>query len=85
MDKFNKLKANEKKYEDLYNQIRNPNEVKEGMKFAMDLEKNKDVRHLMKEAEWFARDNLDDRGWRYRIAEIRERPSEEEERRMSRD
>jgi len=84
-DKFNALKANDQRYEELYNQIASSQEVANGMEFAMNLPKNKQIKKLAKEVEWFAEDNLDDRGWRYRMSEIRERPSDEERRNMGRD
>jgi hypothetical protein len=84
-DKFNALKANDQRYEELYNQIASSQEVANGMEFAMNLPKNKQIKKLAHEIEWFAEDNLDDRGWRYRMSEIRERPSDEERRNMGRD
>jgi hypothetical protein len=39
----------------------------------------------MKEGEWLARDLGDDRQWRHRVQEFRERPNHDEEKNMSRE
>jgi hypothetical protein len=47
--------------------------------------KDKQLHKLMKEGEWLARDLGDDRQWRYRAHEVRERPNQEEGKNMSRE
>lgn len=45
--------------------------------------KDKLARKIFKEAEWLAEDLFDDRSWRHRTSEIRERPDPEMSRNMS--